>query len=41
MTFRPGDVLFVPAKVAHRFEDFSNGFATWVMFYGPSGGETA
>jgi len=37
--FRPGDVLFVPAEVEHRFEDFSEDFATWVIFYGPEGGE--
>jgi mannose-6-phosphate isomerase-like protein (cupin superfamily) len=37
--FGPGDVLFVPAKMTHRFEDFSADFATWVMFYGPRGGE--
>jgi len=37
--FGPGDVLFVPAKVAHRFEDFSGDLALWVMFYGPPGGE--
>ncbi len=34
-----GDVLFVPAGVPHRFEDFSNDFLTWVVFYGPNGGE--
>ena len=39
--FEPGQVLFVPAGVAHRFEDFSAGFATWVFFYGPDGGEAA
>ena len=39
VTFRLGDVLFVPAKVAHRFEDFSDDFAVWVMFWGPDGGE--
>ena len=38
--FEPGQVLFVPAGVVHRFEDFSDDFATWVMFYGPKGGET-
>lgn len=38
--FEPGDLLFVPAGVAHRFEDFSSDFSTWVMFYGPEGGET-
>ncbi len=37
--FGPHDVLFVPAKMEHRFEDFSSDFATWVMFYGPDGGE--
>jgi mannose-6-phosphate isomerase-like protein (cupin superfamily) len=37
--FNPGDLLFVPAGVVHRFEDFSDDFATWVMFYGPAGGE--
>jgi mannose-6-phosphate isomerase-like protein (cupin superfamily) len=35
----PGDFLFVPAGVAHRFEDFEPGFAVWVFFYGPEGGE--
>ena len=35
-----GEVLFVPAGVVHRFEDFSDDFATWVFFYGPEGGET-
>jgi mannose-6-phosphate isomerase-like protein (cupin superfamily) len=37
--FGPGDVLFVPAGVTHRFEDFSDDFCTWVIFYGPEGGE--
>jgi len=37
--FGPGQVLFVPAGVVHRFEDFSDDFATWVFFYGPEGGE--
>jgi len=37
--FQTGDVLFVPAGVAHRFEEFSEDFSTWVMFYGPEGGE--
>ena len=37
--FAAGDFLFVPAGVIHRFEDFSEGFATWVLFYGPEGGE--
>jgi mannose-6-phosphate isomerase-like protein (cupin superfamily) len=38
--FAAGDVLFVPAGRVHRFEDFSNDFMTWVLFYGPDGGET-
>ena len=37
--FEPGEVLFVPAGVEHRFEDFTEDFATWVFFYGPEGGE--
>ena len=37
--FGMGDVLFVPAGVVHRFEDFSDDFATWVFFYGPEDGE--
>jgi len=39
--FAPGDLLFAVAGVAHRFEDFSADFGTWVMFYGPEGGEPA
>ena len=35
----PGDFLFAPASVPHRFEDFSKDFAVWVLFYGPEGGE--
>ena len=37
--FRPGDALFAPAGWVHRFEDFSADFATWVVFWGPEGGE--
>lgn len=37
--FGPGDVLFVPAGVAHRFEEFSDDLAVWVFFYGPEGGD--
>jgi hypothetical protein len=40
-SFGPGEVLFVPAGVVHRFEDFTDDFATWVFFYGPEGGERA
>jgi mannose-6-phosphate isomerase-like protein (cupin superfamily) len=37
--FGPGDFLFVPAGVEHRFENFSDDLAVWVLFYGPVGGE--
>jgi mannose-6-phosphate isomerase-like protein (cupin superfamily) len=37
--FGPGDFLFVPAGVVHRFEDFGDDLAVWVLFYGPEGGE--
>jgi mannose-6-phosphate isomerase-like protein (cupin superfamily) len=37
--FGPGDLLFVPAGVVHRFESFSDDLAVWVIFYGPEGGE--
>ena len=36
---KKSDVLFVPAGMEHRFEDFTNDFATWVIFYGKEGGE--
>ena len=39
-SFGPNDVLFVPASVTHRFEDFGDDLAVWVIFYGPKGGET-
>jgi mannose-6-phosphate isomerase-like protein (cupin superfamily) len=39
VAFGPGDFLFVPAGMEHRFEDFTDDFATWVLFYGPEGGE--
>jgi len=38
-SFAPGDFLFVPAGVEHRFENFTDDFSTWVIFYGPEGGE--
>ncbi|HEX6184286.1 MAG TPA: cupin domain-containing protein [Pyrinomonadaceae bacterium] len=37
--FGPGDLLFVPAGVEHRFEDFTADLVVWVIFYGPEGGE--
>lgn len=36
---KKGDILFVPAGMEHRFENFSEDFATWVIFYGADGGE--
>jgi quercetin dioxygenase-like cupin family protein len=35
----PGTFLFVAAGEAHRFVDFTADFDTWVLFYGPEGGE--
>ena len=35
----PGDAFFVAAGVVHMFENFSEDFVTWVVFYGPQGGE--
>src|SRR2546428_7222730 len=29
--FQPGDLIFVPAGVVHRFEDFTDDFSTWVL----------
>lgn len=37
--FRAGDALFVAAGVEHRFEDFTDDFAAWVVFWGATGGE--
>lgn len=34
-----GDFLFAPAQKEHRFDSFSEDFSTWVLFYGPVGGE--
>jgi mannose-6-phosphate isomerase-like protein (cupin superfamily) len=38
-TAAAGDAFFVAAQVEHRFENFSKDFVTWVVFYGPAGGE--
>ncbi|HXP02729.1 MAG TPA: cupin domain-containing protein [Stellaceae bacterium] len=32
--FAPGALLYVAAHEIHRFEDFSDDFAAWVVFYG-------
>jgi mannose-6-phosphate isomerase-like protein (cupin superfamily) len=36
--FQTGDVIFAPARSRHRFEEFTDDFAVWVMFYGPEDG---
>src|SRR5713226_6028802 len=37
--FESGDLLFVAAGTEHRFENFTEDLAVWVVFYGPRGGE--
>jgi mannose-6-phosphate isomerase-like protein (cupin superfamily) len=32
--FQTGDVIFAPAGSRRRFEDFTEDFAVWVIFYG-------
>jgi mannose-6-phosphate isomerase-like protein (cupin superfamily) len=39
--FATGDLLFAAAGTAHRFEEFTDDFGVWVMFYGPENGEGA
>lgn len=39
--FEAGDFIFVAAGVEHRFEDFTDDLAVWVVFYGPPGGEAS
>jgi mannose-6-phosphate isomerase-like protein (cupin superfamily) len=38
--FEQGDALYVGAGVDHRFEDFTEDFAAWVVFWGIQGGES-
>ena len=38
--FVTGEVLLAMAGVDHHFENFSDDFSTWVLFYGPQGGAT-
>jgi len=33
------DLIFVEAGAVHRFEDFGADLRTWVVFWGPEGGE--
>jgi mannose-6-phosphate isomerase-like protein (cupin superfamily) len=37
--FAPLDALFVEAGIPHHFEDFTEDFSAWVIFWGPDGGE--
>lgn len=37
---KPGDIFFVASGIEHRFVQFTQGFATWFVFWGPVGGET-
>lgn len=37
--FTAHDVIFVEAGVDHAFVDFTDDFSTWVVFWGPDGGE--
>lgn len=30
-----GDVMFVPAQVTHRFEEFSDDLVVWAVFFAP------
>ncbi len=39
LPFGPGDLLFAAASTPHRFEEFTDDFGVWVMFYGPENGE--
>lgn len=38
-SFAPGDLLFVAAGTAHRWEKYTPDLVVWVVFYGPQGGE--
>lgn len=37
--FGPHDAIFVEAGADHRFLDFTDDFAAWVVFWGPKRGE--
>jgi mannose-6-phosphate isomerase-like protein (cupin superfamily) len=36
--FGPTDLVFAAAGVGHRFENFTDDLAVWVLFYGPESG---
>ncbi len=31
----PGDIMFAAANTAHGYDQFSDDFSVWVVFYGP------
>jgi mannose-6-phosphate isomerase-like protein (cupin superfamily) len=31
--FEPGNAFFVPSQTPHRFENFTENFATWAVFF--------
>jgi mannose-6-phosphate isomerase-like protein (cupin superfamily) len=37
--FKPQDAIFVEAGMPHKFEEFTEDFQSWVIFWGPQGGE--
>jgi mannose-6-phosphate isomerase-like protein (cupin superfamily) len=37
--FQAGDMIFAPAGSRRRFEDFTEDFAVWAIFFGAEGGE--
>ena len=39
ISFGPGDAIFTPAGAVHRFEDFTDDVGTWIIMWGPQGGE--
>ena len=38
---KAGDALFVAAGVDHKFHDMTADFVTWVVLWGPEGGEVS
>ena len=34
ISFHIGDIIFVPKNEHHYFKDYTDDFATWVIFYG-------
>ena len=34
-TIGPGDIMFAAARTEHGYDQFSDDFSVWVVFYGP------